>query len=538
MPELRPFQSEDFNAVILAHQTHQRVLGRGATGLGKAVICAALAGHYARFGRVMILVDVGKLVRQLAETVEWWTGAAPGIEMAESFAHNGERFGPSDRIVCSTVQSQYAGAEGKERFRRFNPDDFACIILDETETFLAEGARRVVDYYLKNPAIRLFGCTATPFRSDGTPMANLFDHVAFDRDIRWGIDHGYLVPVRQGFVQVSVDFSTLKINSTDEEGDRDFSAEDIASKLEGEGKLLELAKGIKVVAEKRRTIVVCPTVAVSIALAEYLCGQEAGCAKAIFGELSDEQKTALFDGHRRGDFQFLISVMMLTKGFDDPEISCVVNCRKTKSKRLYQQIMGRGTRVLKGIVEGVEPASERRRIIAASAKRETLMVNMVGVNENVRDVSVVDILGNADLRVNDRAMEIMRDTGVDLDAALAMAEDEVAESEMAEQLAAECRAEIEDRHEEAAKQREAENSWRRQVDVEARVDVEWTDDLNGGGGSNWVADAPKATGNGPTDKQINALIRFGVAAATARGYSKRQASAVLSSYFDKLKGVA
>ena len=51
MPELRPFQLEDFNQVLEAHQTYQRVIGRAATGLGKAVICAALAEKYAERGR-------------------------------------------------------------------------------------------------------------------------------------------------------------------------------------------------------------------------------------------------------------------------------------------------------------------------------------------------------------------------------------------------------------------------------------------------------------------------------------------------------
>ena len=78
MTELRPFQLEDFNQVLEAHQTFQRVIGRAATGLGKAVICAALAERYATKGRVLILVDVGKLVRQLATTVEWFTDIKPG----------------------------------------------------------------------------------------------------------------------------------------------------------------------------------------------------------------------------------------------------------------------------------------------------------------------------------------------------------------------------------------------------------------------------------------------------------------------------
>jgi superfamily II DNA or RNA helicase len=533
MPELREFQAEDVAKVIESHKVNRCVIGRAATGLGKAVICAALAKHYVQFGKVVILVDVGKLVRQLAKTVEWFAEIKPGIEMADEYAHIGDRFGEQDNIICGTVQTQYSGDEGKERYRRIDPANVSLLVLDECETFLAESARTVVDWYLTNPDLKVFGCTATPFRGDGTPMANLFTAVAFDRDIRWGIQNGYLTPIQQGFVRVNVDFSTLKIGSGDED-ERDYNAEDIARKLSDEVLLIELAKGIKAVAEKRRTIVICPTVEVSIAVAEYLNGQEAGCANAIYGELSDDAKIQLFDGHQEGKFQFLVSVMMLTKGYDDPEVSCVVNCRKTKSKRLYQQIMGRGCRVLKGIVEDATTADERRKIIAASAKPVALMVNMVGVNEQVRDVSVVDILGTADIRVNDRAAELVEE-GMELDEAIAQAEDEIAEQEMVEALAMEAQSEIEANAEEVAKARQAEASWRRLVQVDARVDVAWTDDLSGGGIAQPKTGNVKAGGDGPTDKQVNALIRFGVSGDVARGYTKRQASAVLAKYFEKLE---
>ena len=82
MRTLRTYQSEDVDAVIAAaSEVSAAVIGRAATGLGKAVEMAALAAHYAQFGRVMILVDVKKLVRQLADTIKWFTGVQPGIEM-------------------------------------------------------------------------------------------------------------------------------------------------------------------------------------------------------------------------------------------------------------------------------------------------------------------------------------------------------------------------------------------------------------------------------------------------------------------------
>jgi superfamily II DNA or RNA helicase len=476
---LRPYQAEDVAKVIEAHKTHRRVIGRKATGLGKAVELAALAQHYARFGRVMVLVDVKKLVRQLAHTIEWYTGTAPGIEMGDERAVNGGTWHAPDPIVVSTVQTQYSGVEGYERFRQFDPAEFSAVLLDECELFLAPKARSVVDWYLNgNAALVAFGCTATPMRGDGVAMGNLFDHVAFDRDILWGIKQGYLVPARQAFVKVSVDFSTLKLRKGDD-GESDYSDADLADKLKNEKTLIELAEGIRHVCGDRRTIVVCPDVASARAVAHYLEAERGGCAKCVYGELGDVEKDDIMDSHQRGDFQYLTSVMMLTKGYDDKQVRAVVNCRKTKSKRLYQQILGRGTRPLEKTVDGVETAEGRRAAIAASAKPDMVMVNMVGVSERVRDVTLVDILGVGENQaVIDRAKEIVEETGADTEEAIAQAEEEQELEREAEKV----RAQVEAAKEEQAQAIEFDRRLRRMVDVKADVEVEYRDDLSGGGG--------------------------------------------------------
>lgn len=476
---LRPYQSEDVESILTAHQSHRCVLGRAATGLGKACELAFVAQHYAGLGRVMVLVDVGKLVLQLAATISKVVGIAPGIEMGDEAARDSGFLVEWDRIIVGTVQSQYSGDVGKERFRKFNPNDFSALLLDECELFLAPKAREVVAWYMQNPNLKVYGCTATPMRTDGTAMANLFEHVAFDRDIIWGIRSGYLVPVKQAFVRVSLDFSTLKLRKNDE-GEADYSDAELAEKINNEQTLIELAKGIIHVAGDRKSIIVAPDVESAKAISHYLEGQgRTGCAKVIYGELPDDEKDKLFEQHKAGDFQFLSSVMMLTKGYDDPSIRAVFNCRKTKSKRLYQQILGRGTRPHFSIVEAINAAisdDERRGIIATSMKPDCLMVNMVGVAESTRDMTVLDILGNVDdPDVMDRAKEIVAENeDMTADEAISLAEDEIAVDRSIEQMRAEAAAHEVDAIDE-------QRAMRRLVEVQANVEVEYSDELRGGG---------------------------------------------------------
>ena len=461
MPALRDFQAEDVRNVLEAHQTHQSVLGRAATGLGKAVELAELVSHYSQTGRVMVLVDVTKLVRQLAATIFWYTGSEPGIEMADERANNGQFLKGKDRVIVSTVQTQYSGDEGTERYRLFDPKEFSCLLLDETELFLAPKARSVVDYYTTgNPDIKVFGCTATPIRTDGVTMGELFTHVAFDRDILWGRDNGWLVKPRQAFVRVSLDFSTMKVRKN-EDGERDYSDAEIAEKIENEQTLIELAKGIHEVAKTRKSIVVCPNVSSAKAVSHYIDAESPGCARVIYGEMADKEKDSTFYAFENDEFQFLVSVMMLTKGFDSPNVSAVFNCRKTRSKRLYTQVMGRGTRPHKTIVAALnacEGPSQRLVMIADSIKPDMLMVNMVGIDDEVRDITILDILTATDTKIRDRATKNMLDSDAEsADPAEAVAE---AEAQLAE---------------------EEEKRKRRLIKVKANVDVEYVDDLRTGG---------------------------------------------------------
>lgn len=465
MPTLRSYQVEDVAAVIEAHKTHQCVLGRAPTGSGKAVSLAAIASHYMKLGKVLCLVDMSKLVKQLAKTFSWWTGENVVIEQGTSKA--ADQWFNDPRLIVGTVQTQYSGGKGKERYRKTPPTDLSALLLDETELFLAPRAMEVVKYYMEgNPALRVFGCSATPMRTDGVAMAELFDHLAFDRDIKWGVDEGWLVKPRQGFIRVSVDFSTLKVRKN-EDGDKDYSDADIAKMVNNEQTLIELAKGIVFAAEDRRSIVACPDVASAQAVTHYLEAERRGCARVVYGEMQDEEKERTMAAHQAGEFQFLVSVMLLTKGYDDPGCVCVFNCRKTRSRRLYAQLMGRCTRPTEELAHrlgDMPTAEERIAAIAASEKASAVMFNMVGIEREVRDITVLDILGerHGEAAVS-RAKEKLLQSEIDefdAEAAINRAEEDIE----AERLIA---------MEEAAKRRQ-------RIEVQAKVEIDYDSD---GGGS-------------------------------------------------------
>jgi hypothetical protein len=66
------------------------------------------------------------------------------------------------------------------------------------------------------------------------------------------------------------------------------------------------------------------------------------------GETPSEERAALVDGFRRGEFRALVNCNLFTTGMDVADIDCIVLLRPTQSKGLLIQQLGRGTRQTAG----------------------------------------------------------------------------------------------------------------------------------------------------------------------------------------------
>jgi Helicase conserved C-terminal domain len=62
---------------------------------------------------------------------------------------------------------------------------------------------------------------------------------------------------------------------------------------------------------------------------------------------SDKRRQLLAD-FRNQKFDVLCNCQLLTEGWDDPGVSCIIHARPTKSSLLYIQMTGRGTRLAPG----------------------------------------------------------------------------------------------------------------------------------------------------------------------------------------------
>jgi ATP-dependent helicase IRC3 len=106
----------------------------------------------------------------------------------------------------------------------------------------------------------------------------------------------------------------------------------------------QIAEGFTKLALGRRAIIFCPSVGIVNSMALHL--RQAGLAVAtVVGDTETEERHDIYRRLRQGQLDALVSCMVLTEGFDEPSVDCVVLARPTQSKVLFFQTIGRGLRL-------------------------------------------------------------------------------------------------------------------------------------------------------------------------------------------------
>jgi ATP-dependent helicase IRC3 len=105
-----------------------------------------------------------------------------------------------------------------------------------------------------------------------------------------------------------------------------------------------LVRGYEELAPGRRALIFCPTVEMTSAV-EHAFRRAGLAAASVVGDTPTDERQAIYRQVRSGSLQALASCAVLTEGFDEPSIDCVMLARPTKSKVLLYQCIGRGLRL-------------------------------------------------------------------------------------------------------------------------------------------------------------------------------------------------
>jgi superfamily II DNA or RNA helicase len=331
---LRDYQREAVEAVVrAARRGVRRQLVVLPTGAGKTVVAAALSQR-AR-GRILFLAHRDELVQQAEEKFRVvWPEAEVGVVKAERDEIDG-------RVVVASLQT----LARPERRARLPASAFTLVILDEAHHGAAATPRRVLeDLGLlpePQPGRLLLGLTATPFRTDGAPLGALFQAVTYRRSIAELIRAGYLADVRGIRVDTALDLSHVRVHHGD------YDERDLSLAIDTPGRNRLAVEAWRTYGEGRRTVAFTVTVAHAQHLADAF--REAGIpADWVSGELPAAERRRRLARLRAGEIQVLTNAQLLTEGWDEPSVACILMSRPTRSKAAYVQAVGRGLRPFPG----------------------------------------------------------------------------------------------------------------------------------------------------------------------------------------------
>jgi DNA repair protein RadD len=204
------------------------------------------------------------------------------------------------------------------------------LVVDEAHHARAETYQRLLAAY---PNAVILGLTATPCRGDGRGLGNIFEVLIECPSVAELIGGKYLVETRP-YAPVRPDLTGVHIRRGDYV-ENELAARMNTAKLVGD----VVAHWLRL-AERRSTVVFAVDVAHSVHLRNEF--RRAGVlAEHLDGSTPIEERDRILAQLASGTIDVVTNCMVLTEGWDQPRVSCLVLARPTKSLGLYRQMVGR-----------------------------------------------------------------------------------------------------------------------------------------------------------------------------------------------------
>ena len=298
-------------------------------------------------GQMWVIAHREELIDQAVNKIRHWNPTLlVDKEMAEHYAN------PMADVIVSCVAS--IGRKGTERSNRFDWDAVTKVVIDEAHHtpasqymnflglagFFTEQDKDGKKTWVRNDTKKLLlGVTATPQRGDGKALAEIYDKITYAYDIRHAMEDGWLADLTCWRVYTDTNLDSVHT------ADGDFQPKELSAAINTETRNKLIVNGWREKGDNRQTLGFC----IDIQHAKDLAEAFRGCgikAEAVWGD--DPDRARKLSAHRSREFPILCNCGVLTEGYDDWQIGCILLARPTKSGSLYTQMVGRGTRLEDG----------------------------------------------------------------------------------------------------------------------------------------------------------------------------------------------
>jgi len=319
---LRPYQSEALNAVRDAYKADKRrVIVSLPTGTGKTVVFAHFPRVLKMKKRLLVLAHREELLLQAQDKCR-----SIDPELKAEIEQAGARAAADAKVVIASVPTL---ARNGARLARLHRDEFSIVVVDEAHHAVAPSYRRIFDHFgLFEPGVSryLIGFTATPRRGDKQGLGEVFEEVCYARDMREMIACRYLCPITGWRIDTDLSLDNVKVRHGD------FVESQLARVVNTPLRNTLLVKAYRDFAAGRRAIIFC--VDVAHAQDVHRAFDEAGIRAApVWGELSRDERRNVLAEFSAGKIDVVTNCNLLTEGFDEPRVDCVIMARPTRSKQ-------------------------------------------------------------------------------------------------------------------------------------------------------------------------------------------------------------
>ncbi len=310
------------------------------TGGGKTVILGRFIYKFLEknpLSRVLVLSHTKEILFQDWSTIKQFF---PGIPIGLYSA--GLKSKTVDKITVAGIQSAYKHPE------LFN--DFDLVVVDEAHLISNKGSSMYRTFLDTLDKPKVCGMSATVFRK-GTGYIyegedSLFNKLSYDltsvENFNRLIDEGYLCPLISKRAELELDSTKVKTTAGD------YNLKQLSQKCDRE-EITEQAvsEAIRIGKHNYKSWLV---FAIDISHADHITEKfiAAGYKTRALHSKTNKDREEIIQQFKNKEIQILVSVGMITTGFDAPNIDLIVMLRPTKSPVLHIQMLGRGLRILEG----------------------------------------------------------------------------------------------------------------------------------------------------------------------------------------------
>lgn len=373
MYQLRePQQITYENIKVNIKKGNRKVLVMAATGFGKTILSYQIAKDcIAKNNRILFTSHRITLAEQ---TRDKFSDLKPSYLQGDSVGYVEDY-----KVLVATIQT----------LNNVKIKEPKVVIIDEAH--YAYESKYIQDLFAKFPNAVFIGLSATPTDSKNY-LLDGFDAIVDDYQTADLIKLGWLVPFKV-FSPIKINTENVKISKTT----NDFNEKELFEEVKKQDINKSIVENYIKLGEGRKFICFAVNKVHCSELKEEFKKHGVFC-EIISADTSEKSRDFILKQYKENEIHGLISIEILTAGFDDPTVKCIILATKTMQWKKFVQMCGRGIRLLgQSLAESI-----------SNKKKDCLLLDCAG---NIEEHGMPDdrkalIFGKKISRVLDREFSL------------------------------------------------------------------------------------------------------------------------------------